>query len=247
MNNIDFAGLSLVSRYSYPPNSLSLCGPEKQKNLQWYAANQKPDKGTAEIISGFSTLYPYLVLIASENKIPDPFDKQVVEAYWVGNTLLSRIPIRSFVRHLEEPITLAKKEKHIIRERIYDKIASGALPHHSFHVLNIYKRTGNMDIPHTLETMDACLINWGQIKKILPQTLIVETAPLIMNNNRLRFGPKKERTIISQGEKDVLFAKLKIGDFVSYHWGYFCQTLTPSQLRNLTYYTKLSLQFANSN
>lgn len=246
-SSVDFSGLRLVSRYSYPPNSFHLCGPERQDNLRWYATSQKADKGTAEIISQFSTLYPYLVLIASGNKIKDPFDKRVVEAYWIGNRLLGNISVRGFVQHLEEPINLAKKEKRTVRERIYNKIAEGALPHHSFHVANIYKRTGNFHIPHTVETMDACIINWGRIKQKAPQNLVVETSPLTIVNNQLRFGPKKERSIVSQGENDTVFSRLNIGDYVSYHWGYLCDKLNKRQLDNLIYYTNLSLQFANAN
>lgn len=242
---MSLSGLAVASRYSYPPNSLSLCGPDKKADLKFYAENQKTDKGTLEILSQFSTLYPYLQLIAQQNKLADPFDPSIVEAYWLGNHLLHQIPLSPFVAHLSESTMLKKKLKRNHLEKILKKLTYGGLPHHSFHVLNIYKRTGHLDIPHTLATMDACLINWGKIKKILPQALVVETAPLIIYNNQLRFGPKKERTIMSQGKKDVLFSHLEIGDFVSYHWGYFCQKLTSLQLNNLIYYTNLSIKLAN--
>ena len=96
---MDLKGLALCSRYSYPPNSLSLCGPDKKKDLNWYSIYQQTDKGTLEILSQFSTLYPYLTLIAQENKIKDPFNQKVVEAYWIGNNLLHKIPVKSFVTH----------------------------------------------------------------------------------------------------------------------------------------------------
>ncbi len=234
---MSLTGLALCSRYSYPPNSLSLCGPDKKSDLNWYSENQKSDRGTLEILSQFSTLYPYLTLIASENKIKDPFEKSVVEAYWIGNNLLHRIPITSFVSHLSDKIHLKAKIK----------IANGALPHHSFHVLNIYKRTGYLDIPHTIETMDACLINWGKVIKINKDFIVVNTKPLSIINNKLQFGKLKERKIIPQGEKDILLKNLKIGDWISYHWGYFCHKLTSVQLRNLVYYTNYSIKLANRN
>lgn len=243
MKSID--GLAICTRYSYPPNSLSLCGPDKKKDLNWYSINQQADKGTLEILSQFSTLYPYLTLIAQENKIKDPFDQKVVEAYWIGNDLLHKIPVRSFVTHLSDKIHLKKKIKRPDLHRIFDKISDGALPHHAFHVLNIYKRTGYLEIPHTIETMDACLINWGKIKKIIPGAIVIETKPLRVINNQLGFGSVRQRTIISQGEKDILFTAVKIGDWISYHWGYFCQKLTADQLKNLIYYTNLSVKLAN--
>lgn len=242
---MDLKGLALASRYSYPPNSLFLCGPDKKTDLNWYTVTQKADKGTLEILSHFSTLYPYLTLIAQENKIKDPFDQKVVEAYWVGNDLLHKIPIKSFVTHLSDKIHLKGKINRPDLHQIFDKISDGALPHHSFHVLNIYQRTGHLDIPYTLETMDACLINWGKIIKINKDSVVVKSKPLRLKDGKLHFGNSRERTIIPQGEKDVLFRDLKIGDFISYHWGYFCQKLSSLQLGNLIYYTNFSIKLAN--
>jgi hypothetical protein len=242
---MDHAGLALASRYSYPPNSFSLCGPQKQKDLSWYAARQLPDKGNAEILTQFKTLYPYLTLIAGSNHIKDPFDKRVVEAYWIGNSLLKNISVKDYVRFLDEPIALAKKEKREVREKIYEKIAIGALPHHSFHVLNIYKRTGSMDIPHTVETMDACIINWGTITEILRDSVVVSTNPLRRIKDVLGFDTPTNRRLKYQGYNDTLHTELHIGDVISYHWGYICEKLTPQKIKLLTYYTNISLRLAN--
>lgn len=232
---MDLKGLALASRYSYPPNSLSLCGPDKKSDLKHYSVSLQTDKGTIEILSQFSTLYPYLELIAHKNNIHDPFEKSVVEAYWIGNKLLYSIPIKSFISCLSRKIDMRAKIK----------IANGALPHHSFHVLNVYKRTGHLNIPHTLETMDACLINWGKIIKINKDSVVIKTKPLRLINNRLQFGTNTDRTVMSQGDKDTLFKNLDVGDWISYHWGYFCQKLTTIQLHNLIFYTNISIRHAN--
>lgn len=243
---MDIAGLTLCSRYSFPPNSLSLCGPTgKKKDLKWYASSQTADLGTKEILSQFSTLFPYLSLIAYENNIKDPFDRRVVEAYWLGNTLLCNTPINKFARHLSDKLQLKKKIDRKELSHVITKLTNGALPHHSFHVLNIYKRTGHLDIPYTLETMDACLINWGKVKKILQSAIMVETQSLKISGNKLTFDKTVIRTIMPCGEKDVLFELLQPGDWISYHWGYFCQKLTQRQLRNIIYYTNLSVNLAN--
>lgn len=242
---MDLAGLALCSRYSYPPNSLSLCGPDKKGELEWYSTFQQADRGTFEILSQFSTLFPYLTLIASENRIVDPFDRRVVEAYWLGNKLLFHVPMTSFIRHLSETLKLRKKIKSKELESVFSKLASGAVPHHSFHVLSIYKRTGHIDIEQTVNTMDACLINWGKIKKVRKRSLLVETKSLAIKENKLIFGQLTERIVFAQGERDVPFSKLRVGDIVSYHWGYFCQKLALHQLRNLIYYTNLSINLAN--
>jgi hypothetical protein len=241
---MDFAGLALCSRYSYPPNSLSLCGPDRQNDLKWYSGSRQADHGTIEILTHFSTLYPYLRLIAQENKISDPFDKRVVEAYWIGNNLLKNIPQIRFAQYLSD--NLRKKIKIEELEKIMAKLAVGGLPHHAFHVTNIYKRTGYLDIPHTVETMDACIINWGKIDKIDHQLISVSTQNLQVIGNKLTFGRSIKRNLMLQGEKDVLLEKLKIGDWISYHWGYVCDKLTSLQLKNLVKYTGLAIKLANS-
>lgn len=242
---MDLNGLALCARFSYPPNSLSLCGPDRKNDLSWYTETQQTDKGTAEILSQFSTLYPYLEFIAHENKLSDPFLPQVVEAYWLGNQLLKNISTRNLAEHLKYKIGLKKILKIGKLNPLLGKLGNNSLPHHSFHVLNIYKRTGHLDIKHTIETMDACIINWGKIIKINKNFIIIGTKPLKIIGNALVFGPKIERTIMTQGDKDVLFKLLKKDDWISYHWGYFCQKLTKNQLNNLIYYTTLSVKSAN--
>lgn len=239
-------GAFLCSRFSYPPNSLSLCGPPSKKvDLVYYSETAKTDKGTQEILSRFSTLYPYLCLIAYENNIRDPLDTRVVEAYWLGNTLLGNISPKKMADHLTDRIKIKKILKKGEAEDIYRKLKFSPLPHHSFHVLNIYKRTGHLNIPHTLYTMDACLINWGQITKVSKNKLEIKTQKLIIDKNKLKFKNSIIRKINPQGNNDILVKTLAAGDFVSYHWGYFCQKLTLRQLVNLKAYTEMSLKIAN--
>src|SRR3989344_4040081 len=107
------SGLITCCRYAYPPNSLSLCGPvEQTSNLSYYATNRVWDLGTKEILAQFSTLYPYLFLIAYENDLKDLYDTRVVEAYWIGNRLLNNISKKSYAAHLTDKIGLKMKLQH---------------------------------------------------------------------------------------------------------------------------------------
>jgi hypothetical protein len=243
---MDFSGLCLCSRFSYPPNSFSLCGPDKQKDLQWYTSFQQPDKGTKEILMQFSTLYPYLSFIAYENNIHDQFDIRVIEAYWIGNSLLENISQRKFAIHLSDTLGLKRKVNQKQITSLLEKIQQGALPFHAFHVLNVYKRTGSLDILHTIQSMDACIINWGKVKKISKKNITISTRPVTVHKQKLVFGPVRLRDLLTQGDNDVLAKRIVVGDWVSYHWGYFCQILNSEQLKNLIYYTRLSMQLADS-
>lgn len=239
-------GLQLAARYSYPPNSLSLCGPNKQNDLSWYSTSQQTDKGTQEIIEQFATLYPYLCFIAGENHLTNPFDYRVIQAYWLGNSLLQQTQRSDFIHFLDDTLSLSKKlhkKDHILLKQ---KIVSGAFPHHAFHVLNVYRRTGHNDIPQTIETMDACIINWGKITNIIGSSIIVETRPLVRLTNTLQFGTPMKRKLRMQGEKDTLLQTLSVGDCVSYHWGYVCEKITKNQLMYLKLFTQSAIHFANA-
>lgn len=240
------SGTALATRYSYPPNSFALCGPNRQADLSWYAATQKPDLGTEEIIAQFATLYPYLCLIAGENDIKNPFDLRIVDAYWTGNELLAAVTPRQFVTHLGETLKLKRKLNSKNRDDLFQKVTLGGLPHHAFHVLNVQTRTGHLPIPHTIATMDACLVNWGKVTEIYSGHIVVDTAPLILLGEKLAFGPPVRREVKAQGDGDVIFQNLRVGDWISYHWGYVCEKITPKKRRNLEAYTHLALAFANT-
>lgn len=243
-----YRGLYLCSRYSYPPNSLSFCGPEdKRSDLAYYSQSGKVSSGTEEILSQFTTLYPYLRLIAAGNGIADPFDFRVVEAYWLGNSLLNNISQKELVNHLEDTLSLRKKIGSRSLNKITDSFSKNTLPHHSFHVLRIFRRTGHDSSNHTIETMDACLINWGKVLNISRNKIKIISQRLAVTSSKLTFERGIIREIKPQGQKDILWQKLRPGDYISYHWGYLCQRLSKRQLANLKYYTLLSITSANSN
>ena len=240
------SGLVTCCRYAYPPNSLQLCGPDAKIDLAFYSGNGSADLGTKEILRQFSTLSPYLSLIAYENSIADPFDARVVEAYWLGNSLLKKVPKRAYADHLKETIGLKKKIKSKELNFILNKFNFEALPIHAFHVLNIYKRTGHIEIPKTIQTMDACLINYGKVIDIQQGKIKVKTQRLKHDGKKLDLEKNIERIIGIQGTVDFEAKKLKTGDWVTYHWGILCQKITNRQLMNLKYFNNLSIRLANT-
>lgn len=238
-------GLITCCRYSFPPNSLSLCGPDQKSNLAYYASSGNSDLGTKEILTQFSTLYPYLTLIARANSLSDPFDFRVVEAYWLGNSLLNKVTKSVFVAHLTDNLGIDRKIGKKEIRGLLNKFNFNPLPNHSFHVLNIYKRTGHIDLPHTVYTMDACLINYGRVTEIYPDKMKIKTQRLKLNHDKLEWENNIEKTIRFQGIKDFEAKKLKKGDYITYHWGIFCRKITGRQKLNLNYFNNLALRLAN--
>lgn len=244
---VDAQGLLICSRYAFAPNSLHYCGPERQSDMLGYVHHASVDRGLIDILNRFETLYPYLVLIASENRIKDPFDPRVVEAYWLGNHLLGSVHTRSLVKHLEDTALLKRRLPNKKFASMMDEVVENGVPQHNFHVMNIYVRTGHLAIPHTVKTMDQCRISWGRVtecvnptnKKTGARNYIVETRPLIYRDNRLQLGICEKRMVMGIG------MKYNVGDWVSVHWGYVCGLLTPLQRRNLAYYTNSAIIAAN--
>ena len=190
-------------------------------------------------------MYPYLKHIAEANGIKDHFDKRVVEAYWIGNELLETIEKKKFRRHLLENLNIKKKIGTKPFERVEDAIRKNAVPHHSFHVLSIWKRTGNLDQMHTLESMDQCRISWGTITNIDGPFITVSAESLMLENGKLALGKPTIKKLVRSLESDHDIELLKLGDIVSIHWGIICEVITKKQAATLKKYTLRHIRLAN--
>lgn len=239
----------MCARYSVAPNFFGYCGPDENPSLVDHLKEQVADKEVSSILSEFETLYQYLVFIATENKIPDPFNRNVVEAYWIGNSLLHKASNFDYVALLDEKLSLehrtGMKKFHSIKRKV---LSNHFYPHHSFHVFNIFKRTGHDPSKHTLETMDACRISFGKIKSqnSNPKTITVKTKPLIFKNRTLQFGKLVQKKLQIDYKGKSFLHNLIAGDWVSFHWGFVCDILTVQQVKNLAFYTQKSVDFFNS-
>ncbi|HLC94621.1 MAG TPA: DUF6390 family protein [Patescibacteria group bacterium] len=244
---MDKKGLLLCAQYAASPNFFGFCGPSKSSSLIDHLVEKQADGEVSYILSEFETLYPYLRLIARENSIADFFDRKVVEAYWIGNNLLCSVRQQndSFFDQclgLERKIERKNFAAFMRKIRLFNY-----LPHHAFHVMNIFKRTGRNPSVHTIETMDACKIGWGRVIAINADSwAIVATKPLIMKKNKLALGTAMQKNIqFSYGKKQYM-KKLLHGSWVSFHWEHVCDILTEKQVKNLAYYTQKAIDFFNN-
>lgn len=240
-----FDGLLMCARYAFMPNKLQYCGGTKNQDLFEYSTNKKSEPALGHLLEEFQTLYPYLKLIADSNSIKDVFDYRVVEAYWLGNKLLDNVNMNKLYRHFIDGLNLKKKIKHSEFEKLVGKIPQGALPHHSFHVFNVYFRTGHIAVKHSLETMNSCCINWGKITKVNDTTLKILTPVLISKNEKLLFSEPKTKTVSYKFLDRTFIASPKIGEFITVHWDWACEVITPQQKDNLEKYTNICLKLAN--
>ena len=240
------SGPVLFARYAYPPNRLGLCGPDDAPALR-DSASEGAQRELRQLALGFEGAYPYLRLIAAENGLPDPLDRRVVEAYWLGNGLASSVGPRALHRSMEE--RFRKRMTKSDWGWLELAVGGGSYPVHAFHVLEVFPRVGLMrggDAPTSLvETMDACRIRWGTLLSVNGGQLIVEAPRLELAGGALRLGPPCIETVNGWHDLTGPLGGVRPGDHVSLHWGWACDRLSQPQLRGLMAWTNAALAIAN--
>ncbi len=234
-------GTLLFIRYAFMPNRLRYCGGDDNTTLFQHAIAGETDAGVPPLLRKFTGAYPYLALIARANGIADPFDRRVVEAYWVGNALLERVEVRQLYEGLAA--RYGKQLSGRVRDLVLGKAPAGARPHHSFHVFDVHSRVG--EIENSLETMDNCRVSWGRVAAIEGPVFVVERQPLHLLAGKLELGPAQPARITRQIDDRGFADRARVGDWLSIHWGWACDVLTEPQVRALERYTLHHLKLAN--
>ncbi len=234
-------GPQLFARYGFMPNRLTYCGPNDNRELFDYCVADVTDAGLLGLLRKFTGAMPYLRLIAECNALLDPFDVRVVEAYWLGNDLLQGVEARALYDSLRERFGRELRPRDL--ELVLGKAPAGAHPHHSFHVLEVCPRNG---WPQALSFMDNCRISWGKVVALDGSTLTVEVMPLVIAGHQLVLGTPERRTINREFDGNGFVSAAQIGEWVSIHWGWACQVLSPRQVANLERWTRYHLDIVNA-
>ncbi|MFH1188524.1 MAG: DUF6390 family protein [bacterium] len=239
-------GFLRCSRYAFGPNRLHYCGPDKNQEIFSYIQEGKKDAGLKALLIQFKTMYPYLCHIAQSNRIDDPFDDRVVEAYWLGNELLGNIDKQAFYTYLIDDLKIKKNIGTKEFSYIEQKIGKGAVPHHSFHVLDIWRRThGFEERAHTFESLDECRISWGKVTDVEGPYITVDTERIEYNNGNMFLSLPVQKKLIRKLESEYDIEQLQKGDYVSIHWGVICEKINETQFKNLKKYTVRHITLAN--
>jgi hypothetical protein len=238
-------GILRSSRYAFGPNRLHYCGPDKNGELGERIKHQSADPGLQSILKEFKTLYPYLKLIAEANEIRDPFDSRVVEAYWLGNELLEKVGKRRLYSFLVDDLEIKKKAESREVEWLEQKVSEGAVPHHSFHVLNVWRQTSPERVAQEFESLDECRVAAGEIVSVNGPEIVVKAEPLVYLNGKISFGEPVKKTLARKLEAEYDIEQLVPGQLISFHWSVPCEVLTKEQAFNLKKYTLQNINFAN--
>ena len=232
-------GIELAARFSFITNHLRFCGPESAENQFLHYLKKKDNSEEVEFaLKRFEGLYPYLSAIAK--KANGSFaDYQVVEGYWIGNSLLDNFKdadIKDIIKKL-----MNRGLPKSLGNRLIEKLPAGLVPHHNFNVF--YVGVGNItgSVEATIQNMDNCRISQGTIQDVIGDHLVVKTDSIVKEKGI--YGFKDDvKNVVYHPE----FLPVKKGDIVALHWGYAAMKLTKEQSVNLEKYTIKILDVINS-
>jgi hypothetical protein len=235
------------------PNRLGYCGPDENDVLLDACMSNKPNSQLIKALEGFNAAYPYIRFIAHSQGIEDPFDYRAVEAYWIGNDILTTISPTDFYDHLKERFEKKFPKEHI--KKLLKTQPYAAFPHHALHVFNAFSSMGTA--PDALAyadgpddkvagLMDKCRISWGRVVGGENGTLVVEYEPVQRRQGKLRLADLTKTSVLSEVQGRSFVKDVKPGDWVSFHWGFACTVLSPLQVANLRKYTLSDMALANS-
>ncbi len=242
----DTPGPVLFARYAYPPNSLGYCGPGDPSALLGAATEGSDLVGLGQLAAHFDGAWPYLQLLAACSGIGDPLDRRVVEAYWVGNALLSRVPSAALAHSLEDRFDRRAGRR---LGSLVSAVPAGGIPQHSFHVFAVYPWLGllraGMDGP-PMEVLDRCRIRWGLVEAVTRDMVSVASRALAFEGSRLVLGPPRVERARRSLDGLGFVGDLRPGDTVSLHWDWVCDRLSSVNLAWLQYCTMRNLDAVNS-
>jgi hypothetical protein len=238
-------GVRLFSRYAFPPNSLGYCGPE-DSGLLSDLMTEKPLLARDELrhaAERFAGAWPYLALIGGIAG-RDPLDARVVEAYWIGNSLLDQVDLTMWGNSLNDRFARRAGANSAI---VTDAAARGGVPTHAFHVFCVYPWVGLLRggaTEQALAVIDSCRIRWGTIRdEAGGDWFVVRSQPLTWDGRILDLGLPEDQLVHAPVDRSVAVG---VGDTVSLHWDYVCDRLTRPKLAELQSRHNSHLALVNS-
>jgi hypothetical protein len=235
---VDIKALQLASRFALPPNSLGYCGrgtaPEKFKKC----ILGKGCDEVAEEIDKFIVLGPYLEMLSKVTG-KEKYSHEVVEAYWLGNDELKEVKQKDYLLLLE---ILAKQGvPPWLIDDLKGKKPKKFIPTHLFQVLHIGVGKASGSVPYNMETINNCMIRWGEVEKVGKKNLTINLRSLKKISKRFRLTFKK----LQYPYRADFMPDLEKGDTVAVHWKQVVKKLTKTETKKLDLWTKKVLKVVN--
>ena len=233
-------GVALCARFSIATNRLAYCGPADAEPALYDAViTGRGSPRAREALSRFEALMPYLEAIGAATG-RDPFDREVVEAYWVGNDLLEAVDRPRFLALLHA-LTRRGLPPSIAR-RLAEHLPSAPVAHHVFHVAFVGVGAVTGHVPTTLPNLEACRPAWAEVVAVGEQELEVAGPTVHAHGPRLALEGRTPRTL--RYDPKALDG-VRVGSRVAVHWSWPALLLDARSSHELERWTARSLDVAN--
>lgn len=245
-------GELLHAKHALQPNSLGYCGPDDNRTILEHLHESTTSDRLTSTLRRFESAYPFVRMIAKSTG-RQPFDREVTEAYWIGNSLLDRVDPSEFYQFTRQSLSPSRRSagkmdgpSNDYAKSLFKRLGSMAKPHHTFYVLGMFARSSikSGSEGKLLELMDSCRISWGKVTEVGKVTLKVERPALSMEGHRISLS-LPQRKEVRYDPQIPAFANVKRGDWVSIHWNFASEKLRSVQLANLRKYTALDIDATN--
>ena len=233
-------GVALCARFSIATNRLQYCGPRDAEPQLYRAITEHAGLDRArDALRRFEALNPYLEAIAEKHG-RDPFDPEVVEAYWLGNELLDAFGRADFPPVVERLVRRGLPRS--TADRLLRWLPEHPIPHHVFHVafVGVGEVTGHVET--TLANIEACRPAVAAVSAIDGRSVRVWGPALRVADGRLLLDREVERTLTFD---PAMLPDLAVGRSLAVHWSLPALVLSEAQERALAKYTRASLDAAN--
>lgn len=235
------AGLRRFIGFALAPNERGFCGPADHALLRDHLRDGSGGTELARLARAFSGPLPYLQVIADAAGIADPFDPQVVGAYWLGGDLLDAVDPQVCAAAL---LTAFAGQPTVDPRRI-EATRDAAVPSHAYHVLVTYPWIDLVAAgrPQALQPLDDCRVRWGEVVAVADDAVEVSVQPLEVSEGRLALGAARVDLVRPVQRPDA--PSLAVGDVVALHWDHLCDRLTAAEVRELATRTAAVMAVVN--
>ncbi len=233
-------GVALCARFSIATNRLAYCGPADAEPALYDAIVRGEGSPRArEALSRFEALMPYLEAIGAASG-RDPFDPEVVRAYWLGNELTEAVDRTGFAALLE---ALSRRGlPRPLARRLASQLPERPMAHHVFHVAYVGVGAVTGHVPTTVANIEACRPALARVRGIDGGHLRVDGPAAHVQGGRLELVGNAERTLAWDPR---VLPGLAVGEPVAVHWSWPALRLAPGEAAALERWTSRALDAAN--
>ena len=234
-------GVALCARFSLATNRLAYCGPADAEPALYEAIVTGHGSPRArEALSRFEALMPYLEAIGAATG-RDPFDREVVEAYWLGNDLLEAVDRARFLALLDA-LTRRGLPPSIAR-RLAEHLPREPVAHHAFHVSFVGVGAVTGHVPTTVPNIESCRPALAEVVAVAGDELEVAGPTVRAAGPRLELAGRERRRVRYDARALV---GVRVGSRVALHWSWPALLLDDRAARDLERWTARSFEAANA-